>query len=70
MILGSRPDQRYAGQVDRQIYIRRNNYKFKTSRENNIRVYTVYWNTGKGADLRDVVVNLMFIGSCIILIVE
>ena len=55
MILGSRPDQKYARQVDRQIYIRRNNYKFRTSKEKNTSVYMVYWNTWKGADLSVVV---------------
>jgi len=51
MILVSRSDQRYALQVERQIYIRRNNYKFRTSSEKNTSVYMVYWNTRKGADL-------------------
>ena len=51
IILCSRPHQRYAWHGDRQIYIRRNNYKFRTSSEKNTSVYKVYWNTGKGADL-------------------
>jgi len=55
MILCSRPDQRYARHVDRQIYIHRSNYKFRASSENNTSVCTVYWNNGKGADLSIVV---------------
>ena len=55
MILGSRADRRYAWQVDRQIYVRRNNYKVMTPSEKNTSKYTVYWNTGKGAVLSVVV---------------
>lgn len=36
------------------------NYRFMTSSEKNTSLYTIYWNNGKGADLKVVVVVVKF----------
>jgi len=36
-------------------------YRFRTSSEKNTSLYTIYWNNGKGADLKAVVVVVVVV---------
>jgi hypothetical protein len=52
VILGSRPDQRYARGWIGKYTFGRNDYEFRTSNKKSTSLYTIYLNNGEGADFK------------------